>query len=904
MPSRLKIALRALLRRAQTERELDEELRYHIEQQIEQNIRLGMNLEEARTAARKAFGGVEQAKERSRDARGVRWLEDIWQDLRFGARMLAKNPGHTLAIILILALGAGANTAIFTVVDAWLVRPLPFKEPERLVAIWKSELKNPRVPSIFAFQREYQEWIEHSKSFESLAGFYLQSYTLSGQGEPEDLLGQIVTQNLFSTLGVSAARGRVFLPEDMNGPLVVMLSHELWQRRFGGAPDAIGKTLSLNDKSYTVIGVMPPKFTLPSIFQPNRLDIIWTLMRPDAEPLWGNPLRNMAVIGRLHPGVTAPRAEADLAGLQQLIDQKYPPAPDARGYGVIATNMQEDVTRDMRPTLLTMFGAVIFTLLIAFANVASLLLGRVTERLKEMAVRSALGAGRLRLARQLLTESVFLSLIGAACGLLLAQVGLRYFLALDPFEKLPFNEIALNSRVLTFTALLTILTGVLFGAIPALQASRLNINELLKESGRGSSSGAGSRRARNLLVIVETALSLMLLIGAGLMIKSFARLTSEPRGFNAENVLTLRVAIPKQGYSEAKKLNDLYDRLLERLRGLPGVQATGTTSQIPIYIGGGYQMSIEGDAVTTPEGVVYSYFVSPDYLAAVSIPVVKGRRFDRRDREDAEKVAIVNEELARRFFPDQDPLGTRIRIGAFNPQANPQTGSQSSDQPAWLRIVGVAGNTKYNLYGYLGWRVSPMVYLPRRQAPDEAGAGVGRNGYVVIRAANNPTQLISSVRAEIQSLDSNLQLPDIKPLEDDLFRETLQHRLRTAALGGFAGLALLLAAIGIYGVLSQSILQRRHEIGIRMALGAETGDILRLVTRQGMTPVLIGSLIGLIAAYWLARLLSGMLYGVGVNDPAIFVIVPLLLGAVALLACYLPARKAAKVDPLISLRHE
>jgi putative ABC transport system permease protein len=562
--------------------------------------------------------------------------------------------------------------------------------------------------------------------------------------------------------------------------------------------------------------------------------------------------------------------------------------------------MQEDVTRDMRPTLLTMFGAVIFTLLIACANVASLLLGRVTERLKEMAVRSALGAGRLRLARQLLTESVFLSLIGAACGLLLAQVGLRYFLALDPLEKLPFNEIALNSRVLIFTALLTILTGVLFGAIPALQASRLNINELLKESGRGSSSGAGSRRVRNLLVIVETALSLMLLIGAGLMIKSFARLTSEPRGFNAENVLTLRVAIPKQGYSEAKKLNDLYDRLLERLRGLPGVQATGTTSQIPIYIGGGYHISIEGDAVTTPEGVVYSYFVSPDYLAAVNIPVVKGRQFDRRDREDTEKVAIVNEELARHFFPDQDPIGKRIRIGAFNPQA----GAQSGDQPAWLRIVGVAGNTKYNLYGVLGWRVSPMVYLPRRQVPDEAGAGVARNGYVVIRAANNPTQLISSVRVEIQSLDSNLQLPDIKPLEDDLFRETLQPRLRTAALGGFAGLALLLAAIGIYGVLSQSILQRRHEIGIRMALGAETGDILRLVTRQGMTPVLIGSLIGLIAAYWLARLLSGMLYGVGVNDPAIFVIVPLLLGAVALLACYLPARKAAKLDPLISLRHE
>jgi len=387
-----------------------------------------------------------------------------------------------------------------------------------------------------------------------------------------------------------------------------------------------------------------------------------------------------------------------------------------------------------------------------------------------------------------------------------------------------------------------------------------------------------------------------LLIGAGLMIKSFARLTSEPRGFNAENVLILRVTLPKQGYSGAERVKDIYDSLLERLRGLPGVQAAGTTSQLPIYIGGSQQISIEGDSITTPEGAIFQYIVSPEYFATVTIPVVKGRRFDQRDREGAENVAIVNEDLARRFFPDQDPLGKRIRIGASN--------TQSGGQSAWLTIVGVVGDTRYNLYGNPGWRVSPMVYIPHRQEPVEALAGRARNRYFVIRTANDPTQLISTVRAEIQELDKNLQLPEVKPLEDEIFRETMQPRLRTLALGGFATLALLLAAIGIYGVLSQAVLQRRHEIGVRMALGAETRDILRLVTRQGMTPVLIGSVAGLIAAYWLARLLSGMLYGVGVNDPAIFVIVPLLLGAVALLACYLPARKAAKIDPLITLRHE
>jgi len=384
------------------------------------------------------------------------------------------------------------------------------------------------------------------------------------------------------------------------------------------------------------------------------------------------------------------------------------------------------------------------------------------------------------------------------------------------------------------------------------------------------------------------------------MIKSFARLTSEPRGFDPENVLVMRVALPKQGYSGAEQVKDLYDRLLERLRGLPGVQAAGTTSQIPIYIGGSQQISIEGDSITTTEGAIYRYIVSPDYFAAVSIPVVKGRRFDERDREGAESVAIVNEDLARRFFPDRDPLGKRIRIGASNTQSNTQSGKQST----WLTIVGVVGATKYNLYGDQGWRVSPMVYLPQRQEPVEALVGRARDRYFVIRTTNNPAQLISTVRDEIQALDKNLQAPDIKPLEDEIFRETLQPRLRTMALGGFAALALLLAAIGIYGVLSQSVLQRRHEIGVRMALGAETGDILLLVTRQGMTPVLIGSVIGLIAAYWLTRLLSGMLYGVGVNDPAIFVIVPSLLGAVALLACYIPARKAAKVDPLVALRRE
>jgi putative ABC transport system permease protein len=821
-------------------------------------------------------------------------MQTLWQDLRYGARMLLKQPGFTLIAVITLALGIGANTTVFSVVDAWLLRPLPFREPQRLVAIWESELKNPGLPSIFASYHEFQAWERESKSFESLAGFFWRGYTFTGQNEAESVMGQIVTQNFFATLGIAAVHGRTFLPADLGGPPVAVLGYGFWQRRFGGAADVIGKTLTLNDRTYTVIGVVPPGLSLPSIAQPDRAEDIWVLLKPDEpsptdKPFGETPEQGIGVVARLKPGVAVEQARAELNEIKRRVDEQFPTV--YKNYTTFVANLQRDATRSLRPTLLVLAGAVGFVLLIACTNVAGLLLARVAERRKELAVRTALGAGRFRLVRQLLTESLLLALGGAAGGLLLAHWGLHFFLALNPFEIPAFNAVALNYRVLAFTALLSLFTAALFGVIPAFQAARLNVNELLKESARGGSQSLRQQRARSLLVVMEVALSLVLLTGAGLMIRSFARLLAEPVGFYTDGVITLNINLPAKVYRETAQPIGFYDRLLERIHALPAVQTAAVTTVLPLYSGNSDEFTVEGRPAAAPGDAVSagSALITANYFSTVGMQLRTGRLFDERDREQTEAVAIINETLARRFFPSTDPLGQRIKQGGV-----------ASKSP-WRTIVGVVGDTKGVAYGSLGWQTHAMLFVPHRQA---AGAGQARRMWLVIRPAGDPLALTAMIGNAVKVLDQNLPALEWQTIDGLIARQLKQPRLQTLLSGGFALIALLLAASGLYGVISYSVIQRTHEIGIRMALGAQARDVLKLVIGQGVKLVLVGIALGLGAALLLARSLKTLLFSVSATDPLTFAGIALLLGSVALLACWLPARRATRVDPLIALRCE
>jgi putative ABC transport system permease protein len=819
-------------------------------------------------------------------------MNTLWQDLRYGARMLRKKPGFTFIAVMTLAVGIGATTTVFSVVDAWLLRPLPFKEPNRLVAIWESEVKNPGVPAIFASYRHYQEWERQSQSFENMAAFYWQSYALTGAGEAESLMGQIVTANYFSTLGINAVRGRTFLPDDLNGPPVAVLGYGFWQRRFAGAADVEGQTLTLDDRTYTIIGVAPPGLSLPSIAQPNRAEDVWVLLRPN-EPMRGDqsfeqaPDQPIGVVARLRPDVTAEQAQAELDAIKRKVDETAQPL--WKNYNAFAAGLQQDATRSLRPTLLLLSAATGFVLLIACANIAGLMLARLAERRKELAVRAALGAGRWRMTRQLLTESLLLALMASAAGLLLALWGLPSFLALHPFEIPPFNDMTINLRVLGFTALLSLFTAALFGVIPALQAARLDVNELLKENTRSSSHSLRQSRARCLLVVAEVALSLLLLAGAGLMIRSFARLATEPRGFNMDKLMTAAMTLPRKTYSQPEQQASFCDRLLERVRPLPGVQAVSATTVLPLYTGGTDELAIEGRAPSADgEGPTTSTsLISANYFATVGIPLTRGRLFDDHDREKSEAVAIINETLARQAFPGTEPLGQRVRLGG------------AASQAVWRTIVGVVGDTRVSMYGSLGRQTRPMMYLPYRQ-----GEAAGGPLYLVVHYSGDSAQFAATLRDEMKAMNPDLVPPYIETVQELASREMRQPRLQTMLSVSFAVMALLLAAVGLYSIISYSIIQRTHEIGIRMALGARARDVLTLVLGQGVRLTLAGVAIGLLASVAFTRFIQSLLYEVSANDPVTLALIALLLIAVALAACYLPARRATRVDPLVALRHE
>jgi putative ABC transport system permease protein len=744
-------------------------------------------------------------------------------------------------------------------------------------------------PAYALLYRDFEACKTQSRSFANLSGMFWRRYLLTGGGEPEELDGMIATADLFNTLGVLAQRGRVFGPDDLSGPPVAVITHRFWQRRFGGSDKAIGASITLNGVPHQIIGLMPPDFDLRMLEQPTAADVLTLL--PMSEPSYRpDGVGPLAAIGRLNPGVTLAAAQAELTIIEQQSEARFP--DNIKESGLLATGLQVDNSRSVRLTLLSLAAAVAFVLLIACTNLAGLLLARAARRRQEMAIRAALGSGRRRLLAQLLTESLLLALIGAAVGLLLAYAGVRLFVAINPMGVLPSNTIAIDARSLGFTLALTLLTTALFGLVPALRASRADLNAVLKSGSRGASDGASSRRALNAMVTAQMALTVVLLIGAGLMIKTLLRLRAEPLGFRAENLTVAKLTLPAEVASQANQLNSLYDRVLEKVAAIPGAQSAAITNAMPLL--GAPNTScvieaIEGQDQPPPDNAPRcgGTVVTPDYFSTLSIPLLRGRAFSAHDHERAEQVAIIDELIARSAFTGQDPVGRRIRASKNSP---------------WRTIIGVVGATRSTWPRAFAWRDSPRLFLPNRQSSGPSLGPVAKSVWIYLRATRQPA--IAELRQAVSSVDGNVAIAEFQPMREIVAKTTRQPLFRTVLTGSFAVLALSLAALGVYGVVSQSVAQRTREIGIRMALGARPRDAMTLVVRQGMTGALIGVAGGLAASFALARLSSSLLYGVSATDPATFVSIPVLLTGVALLAAVIPARRSVKVNPMTALRDE
>ncbi|HYM11188.1 MAG TPA: ABC transporter permease [Bryobacterales bacterium] len=812
------------------------------------------------------------------------------QDFRFALRTLMKTPRFTAAAAITLALGIGANTAIFSVVEAVLLRPLPYRDPSRLVVVMESSVRH--GGSIPAAPANFFDWRQQSTVFDSIAAAEAWGGTFTvpqGQpGRPEQIPGLHVTTDLFGALGVPPLLGRTFSAEDglPGNRRVLVLSYRLWQRRFGGDPSVIGKTIQLTGENYTVLGVMPPGFRFAPFWQTEAefwAPLDYTPAREHDRR--GNSLR---VFARLKPGVTLEQARSEMRGIARRLEQQYPRTNTDSTARV--TPLQEMTVGSVRPALLILAGAVAFILLIACANVANLMLARATARRREIAVRLALGASRFRLIRQLLAESMLLAVAGGATGLLLAWWGIHALIATTPDIArfgLPRQQgIGIDGTVLAFTCLLSLATGVMFGFAPALQASKTDLNASLKEGGRAPMGGARTR-LRSALVVSEIALASMLLAGAGLLIRSFQKLHSIDPGFRPRNVLTLAVSAAGSPHAGVVQRAAFYHRLVEQAAAIPGVQSASAVNHIPLA-GDLWtnDFTIEGRPAPRPgsePSAVYRV-VLPDYFRTMGIALLEGRDFTERDTGNAPAVILINQALARRFWPGEDPLGKRMKLGGAD--------SQSS----WLTIVGVVRDVKQ-----WGWADKPgnEMYLPYYQTASPQAYTT-----LVVRAAADPAMLVKALPAAIWSLDKDLPISGLASMEDIVSNSMWQPRFSMLLLGSFAAVALLLASVGIYGMMSYAVSQRTHEIGIRMALGARPRDVLTMVIRQGAALAAIGLALGLAGSLVLTRLLSSLLYQVSTTDPPTFAAISALLAAVALAASYLPARGATKVDPLAALRYE
>ena len=802
-------------------------------------------------------------------------MTTLLQDIRFGVRTLAKRPGFALVAVLTLALGIGANTAIFTVVNAVLLRPLPFRDAERLVIVYETTQSVPRdyvsVPNL-------EDYRAGSRSFEGFATYVPQSVNLTGAGaEPERVVGAFVTSSFFPVVGVEPARGRAFQAEDdaQGGGHVAILNHELWQRRFGADPEVVGRSLTFNGEPYTVVGVMPEGFAFPA-FAPD------VLLPAQKWPNY-NPVRsqhNSWVFGRLRPGVARGAAEDELRAVAERLEAAYP--EENRGRGVTLVGLHEQTVEDVRPALLVLLSAVGLILLIACANIANLLLARGASRQREVALRSALGASRWRLLRQMLTETLLLALAGGAAGLLLAQWGVDALLALNPGDLPTTQRIALDGRVLAFSLGLSALTGFVFGIVPALQLSKTDVSRALKEGGRGGGEGRERARVRGAFVVLQVAISLVLLVGAGLLLNSFYRLLRTSPGFNPQNLLTMEYRIPKNRYAKGEQQWAFHREVVERVRALPGVESAAVVRGLPFSGNGGTVTYLVPGQPAPPAGQEQKTLenaIDPHYLATVGLPLIRGRNFTHADGPQSPPVLLVNRTLAERLWPGEDPLGRQLEL---------------PDAKVTASVVGVVGDAKqYDI----AEQQRPQIYTAYAQNPHIFGT-------LVVRARVEPMSLAETVKKTVWSVDPEQPVWKVRTLERLVERSVAGRRFLLTLMACFAGLAVLLTALGLYGVVSYTVAQRTHEIGVRVALGAQRRDVLRLVLSQGMGLVLVGLVVGLAGAYGATRWLSSLLYGVTATDPLTYAGVALLLVAVALLACLIPARRATKVDPMVALRYE
>jgi putative ABC transport system permease protein len=878
---------RRLFRRARTEKQLDAELRFHLEQQITDYIASGMTLEEARRRARLELGGLEQVKEGCRDVGAARFVESLIRDIRYGLRQLRRNPGFTVVAVITLALGIGANTAIFSVVNAVLLRPLSFQDPARLVTIWEADERDASnigpasYPDLF-------DWRAQNRVFKQMASFRTYDFTLVGTGQPIHLSGAIVSGNLFALLGVKPSLGRTFLPQEnkpggMSGNDAVILSHRLWQTQFGSDYRILGKTIRLNDHNFTIVGVMPTGFAFPVQAEPVQL---WVTMAVDSVGTPGNsPLtaqrgnHSIEVVARLKPHVTVAQAQAALDIVARKLETQYALTSYHRGAVKLVPEFEE-IVGNARTLLWVLLGAVGIVLLIACVNVGNLMLARAMTRRKEIAVRVALGAGRLRIVRQLLTESVLLSVIAGALGGPLAFMATKLFVNLSPGNIPRLNHIAVDSRVLGFTLLVSLVTGVLFGLVPVVGTSRPHLNESLKEGDRSLTPFTRRDRTRRWLVIGEVALAMVLLVGAGLLVQSLVSLLEVNPGFDLSRTLTFSVGLPDVRYPSAKRIA-FFHSLLSRIKVLPAVMSDAAVAPLPLSGGSwGANFQIEGQPLTIKERAITNLrAITPDYFRTMRIPLLRGREFSQEDGVKSRPVIIINQTFARRFFRQENSIGQHIEV--------PLNGIMRD-------VVGVVGDVKHaNLATGSGLE----VYLPYAQWTPSFMS-------VVVRTGNDPRGLINATRKEVRLLDKELPIFDVKPFDQYVTQSVAEPRFSALVLSSFGGLSLFLTAIGLYGVIGYAIAERTHEIGIRVALGAQKRDVLGMVVGQGVKLAAIGVGVGIVGALGVTRFISCLLYGVKPTDPLTIAAVAVILLAVALLACYIPARRAAKVDPMVALRHE